>query len=77
MRAYYKYQYNSFFHDFVYKHACRMARVRDELREYPITVTVTFYEEDCGIWYPHHTERGFAYGHEAYERGIEWVEEGR
>ena len=75
MRARDKYSYGSLFEDFAYQNGGRMARVRETLFYEPTEIRVTFYKFD-GIWLVDHEETGFEFGFEAFERGIEWVDEG-
>lgn len=75
MRARNKYEFCSFFDVYRYKLGDRMAEVRDELLYEPVTVKVTFYTGECGVWLIHHVEEGFEFAHEAFERGAEWVED--
>lgn len=75
MRARDKYAYGTLFGDYSYRNGDRMARVLDELLHEPVTIKVTFYTNDSGVWLIHHVEEGFEFAHEAFERGAEWVEE--
>lgn len=70
-----KFEYGELFGDYYYKSGERMARVRDELLGEPVTISVTFYTGDSGVWLVHHEEEGFEFAHEAFERGAEWVED--
>ena len=70
-----KYEYATLFDEYRYKKGDRMAAVRDTLLWEPVTIKVTFYTGESGVWLIHHVEEGFEFAHEAFERGIEWVDD--